>query len=906
MVCRIRWSCLLATSGSEPTGSFAYWATAANNRRIQQHASPMFNQQLVAAYLRLLDFPRLILAVMGLILCLAIFFTQRFSFDASSDTLVVEGDPDLAAYLDISATFGGDDFLLLTFSPHEGQTLDPDNLAILDRLAQRLSQVTGVREVFSILDSPLLKSPSVPLTELADGFRTLRSADVDLDLARDELTRSPFFRELLITADGQSTALRITLSKDEVLADLDARLEVLQGADDASAKAELADVEALQRVARANYLADRDRLIESVREIRDEFTREGVLYLGGVPMIAADMIAYVKGDLLTFGGVVFVLVVVCLYAFFRNWRWVLLPITGSAITILYTTGMLGFFGRPVTVISSNFISLLAIITISLNIHLIVRYRELLHLKPDGDAAELVADTMRSKFAPCIYNTLTTIAAFASLMASQIVPVEDFGWMMCLGIAVGFLVTFGFFPAALKLIPGRPPGAALNEELAFTRVLSYNARWRPGAIVGFASGLLAIALLGLSQLTLDNRFIDYFGPDTEINAGMRFIDRHLGGTVPFDVVVTFEPYRAGDEDSIGVDGEDDFDDFEAVGEDAYPQRYWYTRDKLDRIAALQAFIASRPEVGKVLGLATLETLAMEFTGGEPLSALEIAAILGELPESLRGELIEPYADPDSGRMRISARVVESGPSFDRDLLVVDIRTHAKEALGLAVDQVQITGMMVLFNSMLNQLFDSQVDTLLYVVLAIFAMFVILLRSMLYAVLGLIPNLLAAAMVLAVMGYLRIPLDMMTITIAAVSVGIGVDDAIHYLHRFQEEYVRTGDAREAVAWSHATIGRAMYFTSLTIFIGFSVLAFSNFVPTVSFGLLVALAMVLALLANLTLLPALLVLCLGGPRPYRQQREELRAIEAHEEAREEARKEVRKEERSSQSAADITPDR
>ncbi|TDJ23794.1 MAG: hypothetical protein E2O59_13545 [Gammaproteobacteria bacterium] len=209
------------------------------------------------------------------------------------------------------------------------------------------------------------------------------------------------------------------------------------------------------------------------------------------------------------------------------------------------------------------------------------------------------------------------------------------------------------------------------------------------------------------------------------------------------------------------------------------------------------------------------------------------------------------------------MIESGPSFDRNALVADIIEFVQTDLEMSAEDVQVTGMMVLFNSMLLQLFDSQLDSLGYVLLAAFLMLLVLLRSLLYALIGLIPNILAAATVIAFMGYAGIPLDMMTTTIAAVSVGIGVDNAIHYLHRFQEEYDDEKDVRLAVAWSHATIGRAMYFTSATVIVGFSVLCFSNFVPTIMFGLLVAIAMALSFVANLTLLPALLVLILGAPR-------------------------------------------
>ncbi len=835
------------------------------------------SRSFATAYLRLLDYPWLVIASLAVVLAGAAFMTTRFSFDASSDTLVVQGDPDLAAYLDVAESFPGDDFLLLTFTPHQGEALNEDNLATLSSLAQAMLAVPGVTGVFSVLDIPLLKSPPIPLTEIANGFLTLRSPEVDRQLAREELSSSPLFKELLITADGRTTAMRLDLAPDIELRAIERERTRLRRLSDASAedRIALAALEEDYRQVREHYLVDRDRLIAEIRATRAQYAEFGVLHLGGVPMIAADMIAFVKNDLIYFGISVLALLMISLYGFFRNWRWVVLPIVGSAVTIIFTTGILGYVGRPATVISSNFVSLLAIITISLNIHLIVRFRELFHLDSASSVRDLVRGTMRSKFAPCAYNSVTTIAAFGSLMASSIVPVVDFGWMMCLGIAVGFVVTFTFFPCMLLIMPKGNPGVTLNEELSFTRVLSHNARWRPGVVVAAGAALAVVAFLGVRQVSLDNRFIDYFQDDTEINRGMTFIDQSLGGTVPFDVVLEFPPYESlfltgeGGIDVADDDfAEDDFaeDDFAEEGGDAYPERYWFTRDKLDKVAAVHRYLESRPEVGKVLSLTTLEDLASEFVDTDELSNLAIVGILGLLPADLRAELIEPYANPQHGRMRINARVIESGPPFDRGALVRDIKTFATQTAAIDPAAIQVTGIMVLFHGMLTQLFSSQVDTLAYVLAATFAMLVLLLRSLLYAVLGLIPNILAAALVVAFMGYAGIPLDMMTITIAAISIGIGVDDAIHYLHRYKEEYDRTGDAREAVAWSHATIGRAMYFTSLTIVIGFSVLAFSNFVPTILFGLLVAIAMVLALIANLSLLPALLILCCAAKRPFR----------------------------------------
>ncbi len=788
-------------------------------------------------YLAMLGHPgRMLVGLTGALL-LAAGFASRFSFDASADTLVVEDDPDLQLYREVSAVFGGDDFLLVTFTPHAGELLASANLDALGRLQRRLGEIEGVTSVFSVLDAPLLKSPPVSLDELAEGFRTLRSADVDLALAAEELASSPFFRELLISADGRTAALRVDILP----------MPMPERADTAE---------------RRRQVAARAALIEAVRGLRTEFSPLGVLHLGGVPMIASDMIAFVKSDLAVFGGLVLVLVMAVLCAAFGQLRWVLLPLGCAAAGILATLGVLGFLLMPATVISSNFVALMAIMTISLTIHLIVRYRELLQAPEPLGAKKLVAATMTSKFAPCLYTALTTMAAFGSLTVSSIVPVEDFGWMMCIGLVLGFLVTFILFPAVLMLLDGGRPRPGLRVETGMIQRLSALSQRHPGRIAWASLAAAAAAAAGIAQLSVDNRFIDYFKDDTDINRGMVYIDRHLGGTAPFDLVLNFEPWQAWDDALAGDDlfADDPFAEAPAAGgaaSDPFPERYWFTRDKLDRIGLAHRLLEARPEVGKVVSLASLDKLARQFNDGEPLNNVQVAAVLAALPPDLRDEVIRPYASPATGQARLWARVIESGPYFDRDQLVADIKQAVVREAGFADGAVAIAGMVVLFNGMVRKLVSSQVDTLGYVLLATFLMFLVLLRSPLFALLGMAPNILAAAAVLAVMGFAGIPLNMMTAAIAAVSIGIGVDFAIHYLHRYRRERTLAEDPGAAVARTHGSIGRALFLTGLTIMVGFSVLCFSNFVPTIMFGLLVALAMALAFLANLTLLPSLLVL-------------------------------------------------
>jgi uncharacterized protein len=825
----------------------------------------MFLDGLTTAYLRLLDFPRSLLAVLAALAMLAGYYATHFSFDASSDDLVVRGDPDLATYLRVSEQFGSDEFLLMTFTPAGGDALAPANLAVLAELQKDLEALDGVVGVFSILDVPLLQSPPVPIAELADGLTTLASPGVDIALARQELTTSPLFRELLITADADTSALRIDMALDGELLAVDSERAALRvqerelagrGAQlSAEQQARLEQLEARYDVLREVYLAEREALITKVRGVREAYRRHGQLYLGGVPMIAQDMVAFVRSDLVVFGTTVVIVVMVALFAFFRRLRWVLLPIGTSSLAVLFTMGMLGAIDKPATVVSSNFIALLTIITIALTIHLIVRYRELQSGSPGMSSRELVRETMTSKFAPCLYNALTTIAAFGSLAASRIVPVEDFGLMMCLGIGIALVSTFTFFPAVLMLLPVGKPSGGQGQDLSLTRFMGELARSHYVGITLLALLIAAASAIGVSRVSMDNRFYEYFREHTDIHQGMRFVDRHLGGTIPVDVVLHFEPFDA------YLDEEDDF--FAEEEEDVFPERYWFTRDKLDRVLDMHRFLDDQPQVGKVLSVASLELVARTFTDGEPLSGPEIAGVLGVLPDDLRAELLNPYAHPESGQFRLTARVVESGPSFDRAALADAFKRYAVDVLGFAPEHVEVTGMMVMFDTMLKQLFMSQIDTLAWVLLATFLMFLILLRSITYAVLGLLPNVLAAVSVIAVMGYAGIPLDLMTITIAAISIGIGVDNAIHYLHRFRQERAKQGDVRLAVAKSHATIGHAMYFTTLTVMAGFSVLVLSNFVPTILFGVFTALAMGLAMLANLALLPSLLVLFLAPSR-------------------------------------------
>lgn len=803
-------------------------------------------RHLVALYRDILEYPLSILFAFLFVSCLAFWQLKYFSFDASAETLVVQGDPKLAFYRQMEQIFGGDEFLIITVNPVEAPLFSQQTFGLIDKLQKELSQIKGVSAVFSILDAPLLRSPPVSLANLDKEYLTLRNERVDLLLAPLELAKSPFFSRYLLSEDLTTTALKIDLSEDIELETFRQQKELLLLKPQRTEKEQqhLADLEVRYADRREKFLSHRQGVIDDVRKLKKKYSTRALIYLGGVPMIAADMISFVKRDILVFGLGVLLLMMSLLYLFFRHVHWVALPVVLGGVSILLTSGLLGFMVKPVTVISSNFILLLMIISISFSVHLIVRYRELFTLNSYMEYKQLVCETMLSKFAPCIYTALTTMVAFSAMMTSQILPVEDFGWMMCIGIVMSFIVTYLMFPALLLVIGQRETIGQVNDPHRFTEMLSSLARKSPGSVVSGGFLLFLIACVGLSQLSFNNRFVDYFAESTEIRQGMEYIDDHLGGTVPFEVYLQYERFEQ-------PDSEDDF--FEEEN-DIYPERYWFTPKKIADVSKLQAYIESKSPTGKVLSVATVEKIARDFNEGNPLTALQISAVLGLLPPAFKSQLIDNFANPESGTMKINARIRESGPYFSRSGLANDIIAYANS--NLQGVEVRVSGMMVLFDDMLSQLFNSQINTLIYVIAATFVMFSLLLRSFTLAVIALIPNVIVAATIIAIMGYANVPLDMMTITIAAIVIGIGVDDAIHYLHRFREELGKEDDVTKAIINAHATIGKAMYFTSMVVVGGFSILSLSNFLPTVYFGLLTALAMLLAMFSNLVILPSLLL--------------------------------------------------
>ena len=817
---------------------------------------------LVAAYEQsVLRHPVITLATLALAVAALGAFAPRFQLDASSETLVMEHDEAVRFYRAVRARYESDDFLVVTYTPEEGLFTDP----ALDRLAalrDELAAIELVDEVTTLLDVPVLEGLEASLTDLPTDPEALTCDGPDRAKDCRRIMDSDLYRNLLVSPDGSTSGIRVMLAQDQQLRSLQRTRDRLRikAQEESLSEAEQREMTELDRAIAERGAQAREREAKAIAEVRsvlDSFRDGAVIHLGGVPMIAVDSIAFIRSDLMIFGAAVGGFIVLILFVAFRQPRWVVLPVATCAATVLAMLGLLGLLGWPVTVVSSNFVSLLLILNLALCVHLIVRYRELHELHPEHDQLTLVRDTVHSKFSPCLYTALTTMVAFGSLLVSGIRPVIDFGWMMVIGLGIAFVLSFTLFPAGLMLLkPGQPPRLR-NITGAITGGLARAITARPGTTL-VAGVVLAIAgVSGTFQLSIENRFIDYFKKSTEIYQGMRLIDEKLGGTTPLDVLIDAPPAEAGeeaeDEDSEDLDFLADLDLEDDAG--IASTSYWLNTARLPEVRRVHEYLESLPGTGKVLSIAT----AMDMFGKlEPRVLSEnffLSVFYQRLPELVKESLFDPYLSEDGDQVRFSIRVYESAPDLRRNQMLEEIQHHIAQEMGFGAENVHLSGMMVLYNNMLQGLFRSQILTLGVVFGAIMLMFLALFRSWRFSVLGILPNLLSAAMVLGLMGWANIPLDLMTVTIAAITIGIGVDNTIHYVHRYREEITLDGDPWAAVKRCHESIGRALYYTMITIVLGFSVLALSAFIPTIMFGLLTGLAMTAALIANMTLLPVLL---------------------------------------------------
>ena len=725
-------------------------------------------------------------------LCISLFsWVDNFRFDASSETLVLEDDLSYELYEQINERFSSSEFLVIALSNDD--IFSNASLANLRNLEAELEQVVNVANVISVLDAPLFEQPKLSLVKSATNDKYLLIDDLDLNSAKQELIESPLFNELIVNNSGTAVAMQINL-------------------DDAE---------------------DYDTTVKQIRNILNKEINFKS-YLAGPAMIVSDTISFIKNDVLIFGCLTFLMFFVLLIVFFKDFWSAFIIMSNASLVIYLTISLLGYFDWPISIVSSNFLALLFISSVAVSVHMIVKLRE-------GRANNLADEESLAKiFIPCLYTALTTMVGFLSLLLSNIQPVIDFGKMMAVGVVVNLIVSFVFIPVLIGF-----KGIAKSSEFSLSKIY-YSYLYSNTKKVFKTVGIPAIFILlpvfiYLSLgLKVENRFIDYFDESTEIHQGMKFIDEELGGTTPIDLVFTLP------EEEISID-EDDF----FFSEDSETSQYWWRQKNMRLLKSIQADLNQMPELGKDLSIVNGVLLAEKLNDFTEMGDLELAFVRNSLLTNEKAkDLLASYISPDDRSARITFRIIDSFENINRNILLEKIDSYLQTKLENTNVEYQLSGLGVLYNNLLQSLFGSQITSLIFVFSAIFLMLLFLFKSLLTSLIVLFIPLIAVGFVFSFMSIFSIPLDIMTITIASISVGMSVDYAIHIAWRFREE--QKISKRDAEINTIHTSGQAVLITAMTVIIGFLVFVFSNFNPTVLFGLLSALAIFISAALALRLIP------------------------------------------------------
>ncbi|MBA1339584.1 MAG: hypothetical protein FD544_000086 [Pelagibacterales bacterium] len=799
------------------------------------------------------DFSKILLFLLSLTLVFFLYNAKDFNLDASSDALLLESDKDLKYLREINERYGSKDYLFLTYTPVTSFT-DEETIINIQFLKSKIEKLNWVDSIITIVDVPLLKSTDEPLMERLKNYKTLSYPEIDKLRGFEEIINSPIYKNFVISSDGKTSGMVVYLKQDQKLNELIKTKNYyfnlsLDGNLNKKQKLEKDIFNKEYDSYRNIYNQRNHQNITQIREVIKKYGENSQIYLGGLPMISDDMITFIKNDIIVFGVGVFLFIILTLWLIFKKIRLVSIPLLGCAFSVGMMVGILGLLGWKVTVISSNFIALMLILNMAMNIHVTVRFLQIKKEFPDLSIKNSVFEATSKMFLPVLYTVLTTICAFLSLIFSGIKPIIDFGWMMTLGLIVSIFVTFTLIPVLLNIF-GRDEVTEIKtqEKSKITTLLGNFAKNNTLTIFSTSVFIIFLSVYGISKLEVENSFINYFDKKTEIYKGMKLIDDKLGGTTPLDIIIKFPKKEE-------VDKDDEFSEWDDENNKDI-SNYWFTRDKIDKILKVHDYLDSLPEIGKVLSFGSIIRVA-EDLNGKKLETLEISVLNSKIPPEIKKEIISPYISIKNDEARISARIKDSTKNLRRNDLINKINTELNTKVGLSKEEYKLAGVLILFNNLLQSLFKSQILTLGVVMIGISLMFLILFRNIILSIIGVVPNFMAAFFILGIIGLLGIPLDMMTITIAAITIGIAVDNSIHYIYRFKEEFKQIKDYKLTLDRCHNTVGIAILNTSITIIFGFSILVLSNFIPTIYFGVFTGIAMLLALISVLTLLPKLILI-------------------------------------------------
>ncbi|MGO4891278.1 efflux RND transporter permease subunit [Flavobacterium sp. W21_SRS_FM6] len=761
------------------------------------------------------------------------FFVQNFRIDASAETLLLKNNKLYIESQLINQRFAPQEFILVAYEPKEGDVFSEQSFQAITQLSKAFSQLDRVEAVTHILNVPLLSQVESLDAKLNPDDWTWQAKRFSPENMRQIFNEHPLYTDLLVNQAMSATAIQIVFKKDERLSVIYQDITQLQKKvlSDELSEDDQRKIDELRQEAdplEQELNKQRQQEIADIYKITEPFEKQATIYLGGAQVLAFQLIDIIQSDLVVFGSAIALMICLLLFVIFQQLRWVFIPIICCAISVVLTIGLFGLLDLRTTVISSNFVALQLILTLAIVIHLLVEYRQQAEQQPKASQQQLVQQTFINKLSPCFYAGLTTCVGFGSLLFSGIQPVVSFGWMMIVAMIISILVSLILFPAMVSMLKRQDKTQYHRLSQWIINGLQQISMGHRTLIMFISLGLLIGSAIGLSKLSVENSFINYFDKSTRVFKELSFIDQQFGGSTQLDVIYTI-PQQQQKKDLV------------------------LSAETVQSLQKVQFVMKQFEAMGNVTSIVNFTELAQIINQGKPLTEYELTVIYRLIDKSLTEQLLGSYFSVQTQQLRISSRIKDTTANLNRAEFIETLKQDI-EGVSIVPHSFVLGNLFVLYQDILQRLFSSQILTMGIVYSALFVVLLGIFRSFKIALIAIIPNILSTMLILGIMGWFSIPLDLMTITIVAIAMGIAVDDTIHFVHRFTKE-LRSRSANDAVEATYGSIGFALLYTSFIITLGFSLLSFSDFVPSVMFGLLTGLAMMVALLTDLTLLPAML---------------------------------------------------
>tara|TARA_R110002095_G_scaffold212376_1_gene201416 strand:- start:4182 stop:6533 length:2352 start_codon:yes stop_codon:yes gene_type:complete len=780
------------------------------------------------------------LAVFFLLTLGALWAAQTFKIDASADTLLLKNNRLFIETQVMNKRFSPQEFILVAYKPKNNPLFSEKTFADIEQLSEKFRALNRVGTVTNILNVPLLSLAGELNPNLNPDDYTWQNQRYSADKMREVFKQHPLFTDLLVNSKQTATAMQIVFKPNPQLLKIQNQITDLQAKflNNSLTKQDQQHINELKKQAEPieeKLKEVRQQEIKQIYQITADYQQDANLFLGGSYVIGQQLVAIVKNDLRVFGSAISLAICVLLLLLFRRIRWVVLPVLCCAVSVILTIGLFSILDLRATVISSNFVTLQIILTLAIVIHLIVEFRQLAEITPDATQNSILLKTFTNKFKPCLYAGITTSVGFASLIFSGIQPVISFGWMMIVAMIISIASSLLLFPSFLTLFSRQSESSLQNINRIIIRFFSHCSLNYNKLIVVVSIVVVIISVLGLFRLQVENSFLNYFKESTQVREELSFIDQEFGGSTPLDLVYS-------------------------IDEKEKKPDLLLSAKTVQSLQKIQHVLRQYEATGNITSVVNFTELARQINHGQPLTEYELSVIYTLLDNELKEQLLGAYFDPDTSQLRISMRIQDSTPGFNRADFLATLKKDL-EGLGLQQENYSLTNLFVLYQDILQRLFSSQIMTLGLVFIALTLVLFGVFKSIKVALITVIPNILTTIIILGIMGWLHIPLDLMTITISAIAMGIAVDDTIHFTHRYLEQR-QTEDVQQATINTFNSVGYAMLYTTVIVTIGFSLLSFSDFVPSMVFGLLTGLAMLLALLTDSTLLPVLLNRFVASP--------------------------------------------